>query len=391
MIFIRLLRLLCGYVEFYAENGFTERFINLCSLRGIPLWNLNTNAGRVFACTTLAGYLQIRECAVKSGMRLHHTKAVGLPFFARKYRRRAGVLCGLGVFFTVIGMLSAMVWTIDITDNSIVSDEEILAVLEEAGLKPGVFKSSINAPEIRFYALSRLPEVTYLTVNILGSCVHVEVTERIERPDIPSDETPCDIVSTVDGQLAVLEIYEGTKIHSVGEAVSKGETLVGGFAEFADGSLRFMHATAYAVLRTQITVSAEAAHQDTAFYRAKTQKHITLHIFGIDIPLYIKSDTKPNLIRSSYLTANGKRLPIGYTEKVYTQFSEKKITQTDKKLMLSTAEKYFENKIEALGGAVITNEKITVNNSITGEFTAEVSAGAAQQMLIEEQNNTAAE
>lgn len=384
MVFVKLLRLLCGCVGFCAEGGFPERFINLCSLRKIPLWNLRTSGGKIFAYTTLDGYMRIRECAVKSGMRLKHNKAIGLPFFIKKHRHRAGVICGLGIFFAVIGMLSSMVWTIEISSNSAVTDEEILSVLEEAGLKPGVFKDSINAPEIRFYALSRLPDVTYLTVNLIGSSVQVEVTERIDEPDLLYDDTPCDIVSGVEGQLAVLEIYQGTKLHSVGEAISKGEVLVGGFAELADGSVRFRHAEAYAVINTQISISSDESFQSTTLYRKKTEKHTKLHIFGIDIPLYIQSDNKPNLIRSSYLTAGETKLPIGYTQEIYTEYAKKELTTNKQKNQLSTAESYFTKKINLLGGAEILSENISTGDTITGEFTASVSAGIKQQMLIEQ-------
>lgn len=383
MVFIRLLRLICGCVGFYAEGGFPERFINLCSLREIPLWGLNTHNGRLFAYTTLNGYMRIRECAVKSGMRLKHTKTVGMPFFASKYRRRAGVLCGLGIFFAVIGMLSSMVWTIDITSNSKVTDEEILAVLAQAGLKPGVFKDSISAPEIRFFALSRLPDVTYLTVNLIGSSVQVDVTERIDRPEIPTDETPCDVISAVDGQLAVLELYSGTKLHSVGEAVSKGEVLVGGFAELADGSVRFQHAAAYAVINTQISIKSDTAYPNTTLYSKAEEKHTTLHFFGLDIPLFVSSKAKPDCVRSSYLTANDVRLPIGYTQKIYTSFHEKKLVYKKEYHALSTAEDYFIQKINMLGGAKIISETVSADTCISGEFTAAVSAGKAQQMLIE--------
>lgn len=384
MVFVRLLRMLCGSVAFRAEGGFCERFINLCSLRRIPLWNLKTENGKIFACTTLEGYLRIHESAVKSGMRLYHTKAIGLPFFIKKYHRRSGVLFGFGIFFAVIGMLSSMVWTIDINSNSKVTDGEILSVLEEAGLKPGIFKDSINAPEIRFYALSRLPDVTYLTVNLIGSCVRVDVTERIEEPDIPDDDTPCDIVSAVDGQLAVLEIYEGTKLHSVGEAIGKGETIVGGFIELADGSVRFRHAAAYAVINTQLSIKSEPEKPQKTLHTEKTEYHNELHIFGLDIPLFIKSNKKPDFVRSSYLYANGRQLPIGFTRSVYKTYTEKSIERSTKKENLSTAEKYFEQKVQLLASAELINESITVNETICAEFNAAISAGITSRMLIEE-------
>lgn len=384
MFLIKLLRLLCGCVGFYAEGGFPERFINLCSLNGIPLWGVKTSGSRISACTTLDGYLRIHDSAVKSGMRLRHFSEKGMPFFVTRYRRRAGLLCGLGIFFAVIGMLSSMVWTIEISSNSKVTDEEILAVLEEAGLKPGIFKDSINAPEIRFYALSRLPDVTYLTVNLIGSSVQVEVTERIEQPDIPSDSTPCEIVSAVDGQLTVLEVYEGTKLHEVGDAVSAGETLAGGFVELSDGSVRFRHAEAYAVINTQIKIRGSSQSSIDTLVKTKTEKHTTLHLLRLNLPLFIKSEETPCATRSSYLTAGGTKLPFGYTQEIYTQYESRQLTLSASHRLLSAAEDYFIQKVDTLGGAEITDEKVTADGcEIAGEFSAEISAGIAREMMIE--------
>ena len=67
---VRVLRSVLGYVEFEAFGGFAERFINLCTLNGINLWDVKNDGVKVCACTDFDGYKKMRKCARNSGMRL---------------------------------------------------------------------------------------------------------------------------------------------------------------------------------------------------------------------------------------------------------------------------------------------------------------------------------
>lgn len=383
MIFSVLLHLLCGYVRFSASGGFTERFINLCSLEGIPLWNLKPAKEGITACTSINGYLNIKKSAVRSGMRLNIQQRRGLPFFLNKYRRRSGLLIGFVLFIAIISVMSSMVWTINISGNSVTTNEEILAVLAEAGLEPGVFSDSLNAAEIRFFALSRLENVTYIAINLMGSAVNVEITERTPVPPLITDEAPCDVVSAIDGQIAVLEVYEGTKMYEPGEAVRAGDVLAGGFVELADGSVRFRHAEAYAIITTQTKIQASPQKTAEVSVLSEQKTHTTLHIFGLDIPLFIDSEKAPSATRKSALCIGGIYLPIGCTKEIFNTYSVQERRVENKKLKLSTAEEYLFKKIDILGGAEILEENVTVNEKITGEFLFNISAGVTKEMMIE--------
>ena len=349
----------------------------------MPLWNLKPAENGITACTSINGYLNIKRCAVRSGMRLKILQRRGLPFFLNKYRRRSGLLIGFVLFIAIISVMSSMVWTINISGNSVTTDEEILAVLAEAGLEPGVFGDSLNAAEIRFFALARLENVTYIAINRMGSAVNVEVTERTPMPPLITDEAPCDVVSTVDGQIAVLEVYEGTKMYETGEAVRAGDVLAGGFVELADGSVRFRHAEAYAIITTQTEI--EATPQKTGEFSVLTgqKMHVTLHVFGLDIPLFIDSESVPSATRKSALCIGGIYLPIGCTKQIFNTYavSEKKIE--DSRQELSTAEEYLFRKITALSNTEILEEKVSVDGKINAEFLYQTSAGVSKEMMIE--------
>ncbi len=384
MIFVHFLRLLAGWVSFGASGGFPERFINLCSRESIPLWNLKNENGALSASTSAAGYRRLRSCAVRSGMRTRVTARHGLPFFARRYRRRVGLLCGFGVFLALIWVASCAVWTINVTGNAAVDTEDILAVLGEAGLRVGCLRRSVDAPQVRFYALSRLPDVTYLTVNLLGSTVNVEVTERVKQPLILPEDAPCHVVSAFDGQIAALEAYGGTKLYSAGEAVRAGDVLIGGFAELANGSVRFCHAKGYAVIRTELTMTSDEWQTETILTPQSEKKFYAVQFFGWHFAQPGRRPDGVRLARRHALVVRGVELPLGYTEYIYRTYQEAGQPADENRRLLGQTEAYFLDKVDKLSGAVICEQNpVRTERGITNTVLAEISAGVAREVLTE--------
>ena len=58
-VLITFLRMLFGFVEFEAIGGFPERFLNLCYINGITLWNVQNDGVKVKACTPIKAYRNI--------------------------------------------------------------------------------------------------------------------------------------------------------------------------------------------------------------------------------------------------------------------------------------------------------------------------------------------
>ena len=384
MVFVRFLRLLAGWVSFRVSDGFPERFLNLCCRENIPLWNLKNEGGVLYAATSVAGYRQLRSCAVRSGMRSRVLARHGLPFFAHRYRRRVGLLCGFGVFLGLIWVASCAIWTINVTGNAAVDREEILAVLSEAGLRVGVLRSGIDAPQVRFYALSRLPDVTFLTVNVLGSTVEVEVTERVKQPPVLPEDVPCHVVSAVDGQIAALDAYGGTKLRSVGEAVRAGEVLIGGFAEMESGAVRLRHAKGYALLRTELTVTSDEWNEKTVLTPLSEKRFYAVRFFGWHFAQPGKRPDGVRIERRHSLVVRGVELPLGYTEYIYRTYREEKQPTDENRRLLQQTECYFLQKIALLSGASICEQNpVRTENGIQNTVLAEISAGVAQEVLTD--------
>ncbi len=387
-MFTYLYRIFCGYVSFTANGGFTERFLNLCARNGIHLWHLCRDGNGITACTLAKHYKKIRRCATRSGMKTSVCCKHGLPFFIKKHRKHIGLLYGALFAVCFLSIASTMIWSINVSGNNAVTEQQIVEALTQAGVRHGTFRKNVDAACVRFYVMEKLPELSYMTVNVLGSCLEVKVAEQADAPHISDTSLPCDVVSCFDGQIASLEVYQGTALHKRGEAVRKGEVLVGGFVELSDGSIRFRHAEAYAVIRTDLAVSTLTTTTLNTLQLTAEKSGITLHILGFDIPLYKKPESPPNLVRTRILTLNSVRMPFSLTREIYRTYSQQSVTLDEKKLALSAAENHLEQKKNILSNAHICSQKMTVTNSGNGiavkaQYFAELSAGIAKEMLTE--------
>ncbi len=310
MIIIRFLRFLKGYVSFTASGGFIERFVNLCTKNRIPLWNLKRKEDYLEADTTVKGYKIIRESAKRSGVRVSIAKKHGLPFFMRSYRKRAGILAGLAFACLLVAFLSSMVWSISVSGNLELTDEEILEAFGENGVKIGAFKFKIDCEDVAYNVTRRLPQLSFASVNIIGSRAEIVVNERSEKPDFPDDSEPCDIISSENGTVARIEANIGEAQIKVGDAVVKGDLLISGITENADASENLQAARGKVIAKVKKKITTE--NTDFSFHTQKAEKNRNLlYILGLEIPLG-PSVGKENASRLTQKLTNGEiELPVG--------------------------------------------------------------------------------
>ncbi|MCC8023452.1 MAG: sporulation protein YqfD [Clostridiales bacterium] len=115
-----------GYVEFKCSGGFVERFLNLCNVNRLKLWDVKKRNGVLYATTDIKSYKEMHKCARKSGsvVRIVHKK--GLPFLFANHRNRVGLLIGLAVFIIMLMVLTSFIWLVEIEGNESVEDAVLL-------------------------------------------------------------------------------------------------------------------------------------------------------------------------------------------------------------------------------------------------------------------------
>lgn len=365
-MFFSILHFILGYVHIRVEDGFHERFINLCTAYGIPLWNIQKHDGTVTACTTAHGYLKIREPARKSGTRVHITTKTGLPFLINRNRSRVGILIGIAVSFAVLGVLSGYIWVIDVEGNETVSDSEIIAAFAENGLKIGCRASGINKVELQINALAKLDGISWASVNIDGSAAVIEVHEAMDTPEIEERRSTGNIIASKDGQVEIVEPYRGSAAVKPGATVTEGSLLISGAVETRTQSALFTDASGYVVAATTIdTVVTQGTTQTVVVPKVKRVYYLS--ILGKEIPLGKKNNCAMCFTSKKMMQIADTTLPFGIVCRTCTDFTEKSQKQSAAESRLTAMNSYGLKSYQDTLHAQIIRSDTTISESAFGE------------------------
>ncbi len=324
MLLVNFLRFLFGYVSFTARGGFSERFLNLCCLKKIILWDLKNNNGVISACTDCVSYKKIRSVARKSGMKVRIKRKYGLPFFLNNHKRRTGVIAGLLIGAALLLILSTRIWSIDVIGNVDVPSEKIIGVVQELGVRKGAAGAKINIKSTEFAALQKLQELSWLNINISGSKALIEVREAVDSPETDEDKSPADIVAARDGIITIIRPFNGTAEQEVGNAVVKGDLLISGIEENGDKSVSFCRAKGYVVAKTNRSIKYNQPEIIVAQKPIAIKKRYILNLLSFNIPLG-RINKEESYHEKRELVINNVTLPFGITECTETVYEEKEI------------------------------------------------------------------
>ena len=364
MLIDALINFYIGYVFFTVSGGFSERFVNLCSRMSIKVWDLHPIRGGVCGKCRADDYMKLRNAAKKSGMKLRHTKKLGVPFFFVSHKRRAGLFFCLPLFILFILIMSGRIWSVNINGNVSVPDEVILRELREHGISEGVKRSSLNVGKIESTLTAEIDGISWVAVNINGSVIHVEVTENIDTSDSIDISKPCHIVASKDGYLRILETHSGTRIAKLNSAVTKGQLLISGIIEAKDKSVKFCHASGTAIAETAEKITAEIKKTQTVLSVCDYDYRLKLSIFNLPIPLGIMPYSENcTVFNDEYrLCANGRRLPVLCYVTKQTSYNEGKKLFGDSEAELLLMSKLHEKIIDYSANGEIIGIKTVISD-----------------------------
>lgn len=200
--------------------------MNMAAFRGIYLWDV-TREGAAMTMKAAGSSLDILQaCAEKTGCSMEVLGRGGLPVFFRRFRRRQVWTAGLLCFAAGLYLLSSFIWTVRVEGNERLTEEELLSVCGEMGLKPGVWKRRVDTEAIANGLLLRFSDISWVSVGVEGTDVTIKLAETIEKAERIDRETPCDIVAAQDGVIVQITAERGTPKVQAGDVVKKGDILI---------------------------------------------------------------------------------------------------------------------------------------------------------------------
>ncbi len=285
MLLVRFIRFWLGYICIYVEGDYPERFLNLCVQSGYKVFNTKRRAGNFEFCIFARDYRQIRHFRRKCGVRYKIKYRRGMPFIVRRYRR-SGLAVGAAMFVTMLTVMPQFVWSINISGNAELSQQQISSALETVGISIGTPLKDVDADNMRLRLALLLPEISWASINIDGTAVNVDLRETNHKSE--TDTKFSNLVADFDGVITAVYVRSGSAAVKVGDSVVKGELLVSGTEEYKDGKTVFRHSDADIIATVNRTVTVKIPTVKTVSNDISCgTKRTVLSLFGCEIPLYI--------------------------------------------------------------------------------------------------------
>lgn len=360
----RLYDIARGVVRVEVGGAEPESLLNFCAESGIEFWDADPCADYSLRMSIYAAdYPALRDRNGKNGIEIRLLHESGGKKLAAAVRARVLLLALLLTGAAAIAASSLFVWRIEIDGNDTVSSARLMRTLEECGVGYGTFWPAVSSDRVKDDILTKMPDIAWLTVNIRSSCAHIVVHERVDKPEIVNEKSPCDIVAAKGGVIKKLSVLEGEAAAAAGDTVAKGDILVTAVMSSETGEDRLVHSMARVQADTWYEISARAPLTEQAKVKKEgTSTQLSLIIgkkrinFFNDSRNDYTSCDKINKIR--YLSLGDVFvLPIGYAvQKSRSYETQERAIDEEKTILRLKADLEAELRSRIGDGEIVSQE-----------------------------------
>lgn len=341
---------IAGFASVEIQGFFTERFINLCKINNIKIWDIrNIVEGVVRFKIHISDFKRLRTVAKKTKCQVKVKDKKGLYFKFFRYRKRK-VLAFLSLMLIFLFIMSTcFVWDINVIGNSRVSTEIIKEKLKESGMYIGRLKIGMNKNIILKDVRFNLPDIAWIGLEVRGTDVNIKVVEKIILEDKDKqDDRIGDIIADKEGIITRIIPENGTPGYNEGSYVLKGFVLIEGkiYSKILEPEL----AHAKGIVRMNVEYVFEKQYEYIEIvneYLDKSRHSIGFSVNSKEIYInYLKNGKKYDKLKSSKtfnLFGNSWSLDW-YTFNEYTE-KEVSLTKEDILTKASIASNEYINEI----------------------------------------------
>ena len=230
MDFRRRLRNIKGVVVVQIEGYFTERFINLCKINNIKIWDIrNIVNGVIRFKIDIGEFKKLKTIAKKTKCKVTIKEKEGLYFTFYRYRKRK-IFALLTIVLLIISILfSTFIWKIEITGNTYLTDEEIISALKNSGIYVGKNKTFINKKDVISNMRVAVSDLSWIGIEMDGTKVVVKVVEKTKIDEKNIQQDVCgNIIADKSGIVTKIIPENGTALLKAGSYAEEGNILIEG-------------------------------------------------------------------------------------------------------------------------------------------------------------------
>lgn len=360
-----ILGYITGYLRIEVTGYYIERFINLCNNNHILIWNIKKiEKVGVLLNIEISKLKDVIKIAKQVKCKIKIKKKKGIPFILNKYKKRKVFVISLIIIIIAIIISSNFVWNIQIKVEEEKQIDGIYEDLKEAGLQTGKLKSKINSKEIINKIRLKRNDIAWMGIELNGTNAIVKIVKATKKPDIIDENEYSNIVSNKEGIITKINAQKGTAQVKVGDTVSKGTILIGGWMEGKYTGVRYVHSQGEVEAKVWYTESKKILYnsiekQETG--KKEKKYEIKFNKFKINFnkgvskfKIYdtIEEEKKFQLFSNFYL-------PISIIQTTYKELKEEEKNYTPdeaKNVAITQLEEILDEKIE--NKEAITNKTI---------------------------------
>lgn len=287
-----------GYLWIRVSGEAASRFINLCGIRHIMLWNIRQDGESYTMCISLKSFFEMKDIVRKTSTRVAVLKRIGLPFLMSGVKKRWFFPVFLLVVTVLFCLSQFLLWNIHIQGNQAISGEDIMLFLEEQEIKKGIPLKKVDTELLEKEIRKTFPEITWISVYLDGNSLTLDIKEndkpipgeetaeeKVHKEGFLEEETGMDICANKAGTVVSIITREGTPLVQVGDETEVGDVLIWGEVEIFDneGNVREsvkVHADGDVILESNISTSFEIPLMKTVKTETGNCKKYTFCRYG---------------------------------------------------------------------------------------------------------------
>lgn len=213
--------------RFQAEGLNLEKLLRMAAERDMDLLRVRRNGRRVTGLVAEKRLPELEEMAARGGWAFHAGGYAGLSRWRERLKAR-WTLCALTAL-ALGGVLVSlqMVWAVELVDAGSYAGD-VRAFLEEAGVRPFIWKSRVDTAALKEALEWRYPKVAWVEVGWRGTVLQVRLVEGTPMGETLDWRGSRDIVASRDGVVVSVVPLAGTAMCKPGDTVRAGQVLIAG-------------------------------------------------------------------------------------------------------------------------------------------------------------------
>ena len=207
--------------EVKLEGLNLDRLLDKIRLENIPIYNVKRNSYKeLIFSIDMKNYQKLFALPEMKQYTVETKAEKGIPKLKKRFVARLGLFIGTLVAVALIVVSQMFTFDIQITGLEEISEEEIVAVLKESGVKiGGINKSKVE--DLEKSLMSNVDKISMVSVSKQGTTILVNVKEKTL---LDVSYTP--IYADTNMIISSIVVYGGTAMVKEGDVVKAGDMLV---------------------------------------------------------------------------------------------------------------------------------------------------------------------